>query len=177
MHALTDNLLAVLLTGGLVLMLATVTLRQQEEAGSITNRRAVSGRMAALVSTVQADFSNVAAFQSVTDSTVSFAVTSDPATMAQSTVTYHRARRIVDGETRYDVWRTEDGTSGVVGPDLVDWEVQVRDSSGSVTASLADVERASVRFAQSPTLSAFDDSLDVVWERTFAPPLLGSLSF
>lgn len=177
MQFLTDNLLAAILVGGLLLLLATITLRQQEEAGAITNRQAVSGKTASLTAGVRVDFENIAAFQAHTDSTVTFTVTDDPATMAQSIVTYRRSMRVVEGDTLYDVQRSGAGGSTVVGPGLADWSVELRDSSGAPTTVLADAERAVVRFVLRPAFTISDDTLDVVWEHTFAPPLLGGVQF
>lgn len=177
MQLLTDNLLAAVLAGGLLLMLATITLRQQEEAGAITSGRSVSGKTASLAAGVRADFENVAAFQARTDSTITFTVTDDPATMAQSSVTYRRSMRVVDGDTLYDVQRVGTGGATVVGPGLAGWSVELRDSSGTATTVLADAARATVRFVQPPAFSVSDDTLGVVWEQTFSPPLLGGVQF
>lgn len=177
MQFLSDSLLATVLVGAIVLMLAALSIRQQEESGGISSRRAIAGQTASLEMHVASDFQNVMAVQAATDSTVTFTVVTDPSTMATAAVTYDRSRRVVDGDTLFDVERRQGANSTVVGPGLSDWTVVLRDSTGSPTPLATEARQMTVRFVATPAFPSSRDTLDVVWERSFSPSLLRAPQF
>lgn len=177
MQLLTDSVVATLLTGSLVLLLASITLRQNDEAQTISSHRSMSGRTASLAATVRTDLENVAALQARSDSSVTFSVISDPATLAEAAVTYAWERRIEAGDTLVDVYRTEAGATRLVGSSLDGWDLTLLDASDTEAGSLADVVRLSVRAVLPPAFASPMDTLATVWERTVSPPLLGEFQF
>ena len=177
MPSISDSLLATVVTGLLVVLLASVGLRRQDEAHAISRHRALAGQTASIAAVVGTDLANVAALEGRTDTSVSFTVVSDPATMAEASVTYVWRPRVEAGDTLYDVRRVSGGATAVVGGGLAGWALALQDASGAEAAALADVRRVAVRAVLPPAFAGPADTLDAVWERTVAPPLLQELRY
>ena len=71
----------------------------------------------------------------------------------------------------------ESGAERAVGPPVLDWRVTLLDAAGAPAAAPADARRVRVRMVTAPAFARATDSLHVVWERVFAPPLLHPSSY
>ena len=165
---------ATFIAGTLILLMATITLRQNDEAGTISNRRVAAATTANLGMMIRMDFENVAGFQSHTDSTIVLTVTDDPVAGTQTTVSYERLTA-PDGE--FSVRRTVAGVSPITVPGLSGWSTTLLDETGTPTTDLVAARQTTIRFTLSPAFAVRTDTLHAVWEHTFSPPLLRGIQF
>lgn len=177
MQFLLDNVVATAVVLTLTLLLLTTALQRQGESVGIANHRAVAGRTASVAATLRRDVESASAVVAVSDTSFDFRVALDPAATPVTLATLrYRRRRQPDGS--YLVVRVdESGAARPVGPPMRDWRVTLLDSAGAVTTAPARARRVRVRTVTAPAFARPSDSLDVVWEQVFAPPLLGSPSF
>ena len=177
MQFLLDNLISTVVVLTLTLLLVSTTLGRQSESASIANHQAVAGRTASVAATLRRDIESLAAIDAVSDTSFDFVVTLDPAAtpVTQGAVRY---RRRLQSDGSYLVVRLDEtGAERAIGPPMRSWKVTLLDASNAPTATPADARGVRVRMVTAPAFAQATDSLDVVWEQVFAPPLLGSTSF
>ena len=175
MQFLLDNVVATAVVVVLAMMLVAVSLGRQDEAVALAEHHATAGRAASIGHMLRQDFESAMAIESASAGAVDLRVVLDVPSMTVGTLRY-RPDSVAGGAVQV-VRVDQAGAEAEVGPPVRDWSVTLLDAAGAPTAVPDDARSVRVRIVSQATFVRAADSLDVVWEREYAPSLLGPRTF
>lgn len=178
MQLILDNLLAIIVTAGIMLVLVAVNHRTKMAAAEVSSFYSLREQQLNFVDVMKRDMQNMTELKSLKEDATTkqfrFMARTEPGDPTIREVFYKRAQTgNINGVATYQIERIVAGQpAGGSAATITAWKIEARNAEGMQVAAFADARQIFVQFEAINPFSQGNTVDRARWEATFRPPLI-----